>query len=292
MAPSSLARSALRRLAGDAGGRIARRGLHPLVVPLAESDDGRVVGSLVWPVGQPAALVETRRGSHSVAPLGTPAHVARRAAVEADIAGGDEAAALVAFFSAAAVEAGGLPYERGAFADSKLSSDQFLLLRVGPFVDAWARLARERVAKGETTTGLIAAERGSARNPSWGCSLWLQASLLTDLRRAEEARDVAISALETPFWSLGVSVRAVQEVAQLGYVQDIRAFLREVEASGEGTRGVPTAPAGERARNAAFDRMDAVVTAAGEWDEIRPALAADLRAAGLLAHAEVAADGG
>jgi len=197
------------------------------VVPLAEAEGGTVLGSLSWRLdatGDPgdapasaseATLVEVQRGGLFVRPLGTPAHVARRAAVEADLAGGDGAAEAVGFFSAAAVEAGGLPYTRGAHAESGLSLDQFLLLRVGPFADCWARLSADRVARGDTTAGLIAAERGSARNPGWGCCLLAQARMLSELRRLEEARDVALSALETPFWTFGAPVSEARGVAEM-----------------------------------------------------------------------------
>jgi hypothetical protein len=210
--------------------------------------------------------------------------------VEADAAGGEGAAEEINFFSTAAVAAGGLSYERGTLAQSKLSTDQFLLLRVGPFVDAWDRLARERLSRGDVTAGLIAAERGSARNPGWGCCLWSQASLLHGMNRAEEARDVALAALETPFWTIGADVREVQEVAQLGHVPDVRAMMREMEARGNEKQGRPPPSARELARNAAFDMMDAVVARRGEWDEIRPALAALLHTAGLSAHADLVAD--
>ena len=213
--------------AGSSRGAISRAGLHPLVVPLAEAEGGTVLGSLSWRLdatGDPgdapasaseATLVEVQRGGLFVRPLGTPAHVARRAAVEADLAGGDGAAEAVGFFSAAAVEAGGLPYTRGAHAESGLSLDQFLLLRVGPFADCWARLSADRVARGDTTAGLIAAERGSARNPGWGCCLLAQARMLSELRRLEEARDVALSALETPFWTFGAPVSEARGVAEM-----------------------------------------------------------------------------
>jgi len=292
MASATLALAALRRLADGSGPRISRRGLHPLVTPLSESEDGTVLGSLIWPLAEPASLVMVRRGGHYAERLGTPAHVARRAALEADAAGGEGAAEQVSLFSTAAVAAGGLPYERGALAQSKLSFDQFLLLRVGPLVDAWSRLARERVSRGEATAGLIAAERASARNPGWGCCLWSQASLLRDLNRLEEARDIALSTLETPFWTIGADVREVQEVARLGHVPDVRAMMREVEAHGNKKQGLPPPSAQEHARDTAFDMMDAVVARRGEWDEIRPTLAAHLRTAGLLAHAEVVADAG
>jgi hypothetical protein len=289
---SATLRAAFRRLADGSGPRISRRGLHPLVTPLAESEDGIVLGSLVWPLAQPASLVAVRRGGHHAARLGTPAHVARRAAVDADVAGGEEAAEQISFFSAAAVAAGGLPYERGTLAQSKLSSDQFLLLRVGPFVDAWDRLARERVARGQPTTGLIAAERASAHNPGWGCCLWSQALLLRGLNRLEEARDVALSALETPFWTIGADVREVQEVARLGHVPNVRAMMREVEARGNEKQGRPPPSPEEQAQAAAFDMMDAVVARCGVWDEIRSTLVAHLQAAGLADQAVVVADAG
>ena len=142
------------------------------------------------------------------------------------------------------------------------------------------------------TAGLIAAERGSARNPNWGCCLWSQASILHGLGRLDEARDIAISALEMPFWTIGAPIPHVQSVAQLGHVSDIRALLREVEAKGSEKRGLPPPTALERARNRAFDRLDAVVSSQSDWDEIRPMLAADLLDAGLTSLAKVVSSGG
>ena len=128
-----------------------RQGLHPLVLPIAAMQEGNgVLGVLRWPSFGEAehVVVRTERqpldlpdGAASLAsltlqPFGSLSQYARRAAAEAESAGGSveatvsAAAELCAALSAPAYSAG----ELGA---SKLTLDQYLLLRVGPFPDVW-----------------------------------------------------------------------------------------------------------------------------------------------------------
>jgi len=186
------------------------RGLHPLVMPIAraEPDGAGVLGLLRWPLGksQTEWVVKTHpQGtdngranpieSLTVRPLGSVAQFTRRIAVETDAKGDNED--LVRLASDACVEAGGTAYEVGSFEDSKLSLPQFILLKAGmAFPDVWTELARRQLARGDETAALVAAERGSANNPGWGCCLWEQAKLMDELGRAEERRDLALAALE------------------------------------------------------------------------------------------------
>ena len=179
-----------------------RKGLHPLVLPLADAPSGGVLGLLRWPAaGGSLTIVEARPGSHSLVPLGTPSQYGRRAAAHADAHGDSALPNLVQAAADLARDAGDPVYEVGAFAASKLRLDQFLLLKVSPcFPDVWAGLARARLVAGDETAALIASERAASHNAGWGCCMWEQARMFAELKRHEEQRDCALAALEAPFW--------------------------------------------------------------------------------------------
>jgi hypothetical protein len=212
----------------------SRAGLHPLVVPLATDTRGDVLGLLKWPLASESQLsvVRTRRQGEgggdgvaalNVVPCGTPAQYARRAAVEADHAADAASGAVVVAAADAAVEAGGVPYAAGELSASRLGVPHFLLTRVGPFADIWTTVARAQLAKGDATAALIAAERATALNPGWACCVWLQATLMGELGRHEEQRDLSLAALEAPFWMLGAPLREALAAAQLSHVRTITA---------------------------------------------------------------------
>ena len=264
-----------------------RRGLNPLVRPLAESPCGEVIGSLRWPLqpGAPRILVASRRrpepGWQTLRPCGTAAQYATRAAVEADASAATDAPELIAAAAAVAGEAGTSAYEAGAFGASKLRLEQFLLLRVGPFVDAWGSLVAHQLERDDVTAALVAAERAAATNPGWGCAMWAQAELMARLGRREERRDSALAALEAPFWTLGTPLAEVQAAAELGHIADVRAFMRELEERSREKQGAPRPTEAEAAVARALDALDAVVRRDGEWDEASGVCGDAMRAAGL-----------
>ena len=271
-----------------------RQGLHPLVLPLADAPGGGVLGLLRWPApGGGLQLVEAPPTGYSLLPLGTPSQYSRRAAADADARGAASLPELVTAAADLAKEAGDPVYEVGAFAASKLRLEQFLLLKVSPcFPDLWAVLARERLAKGEETAALIAAERAASHNPGWGCCMWAQSSMYGELRRREEQRDAALAALEAPFWTLGAPVAEVQAVAGLEHVPQLRALLRQMEALAREKQGEPPLSEAEQARLAALDLLDEVIRLGGEWDAARKPVGEALRRAGLADSAVVAEGGG
>lgn len=274
-----------------------RRGLHPLVVPLAVEDGGGdVLGLLYWPSAAGGlSLVRTRPGSLMVEPCGGIGQYARRAAAEADAAeaaGGSASLAIIQSAARVSAEAGDTPYAAGDLAASRVRLDQFLLLRVGPFPDVWARVASAQLAKGDETAAIIAAERASSTNPGWGCCLWRQSQLMDKLGRTEERRDLALAALEPPFWTLGAPVRDVIAAARLSHIEDVRALVREMEDKLREQQGGGARSGRELALLRALDAMDDVVRkdgSAGTWDDVRPAVAAAFDEAGMDAIARIAA---
>lgn len=273
-----------------------RRGLHPLVVPLASAspaegaaagDDG-LIGVLLWPsaAGELTVVRAWRQGPLrlGLTACGSPAQFARRAAVEAEAAQQEE---VMVAGSRAAIAAGGAAYTPGEHAASKLSLAQYLLLKVGPFPDVWAALVRERLAKADETSALVAAERAAATNPAWGAPLYAHALALGELGRLEERRDMSLSALECPFWTLGAPYPEVLRAAEQSHVEDLRALLREMEDRVRAQQNAPRSGR-ELALLRAMDAMDAVVTAEGEWDDCRPAVARGLVECGLGDAARIA----
>ena len=198
---------------------------------------------------------------------------ARRIAVEADITAEGGAARTIEMAAAAAVEAGGTAYTAGELAASRLRSSQFLLLRVGPFPDVWADIAHAQLAKGDETAALIAAERASSLNPGWGCCLYLQAQLMGSLGRRDEQRDLALSALEPPFWTLGAPLADVLGAAQLSHIDDFRGLVRSMEDKVREQQGAPPRSNAELAMLRATDALDEVVRVQGAWDDVRQTVA-------------------
>ena len=271
-----------------------RKGLHPLVLPMADAPSGGVLGLLRWPAPNGGLLVveAPRDAPHSLLARGTPSHYARRAAVQADASGDASLAELVAAAADLAAEASEPAYEPGAFAASRLKLDQYLLLKVAQgFPDVWEKLARDRLAAGKETEALVAGERAASHNPGWGCCMWLQSTMYAELGRAEERRDSALAALEAPFWTIGAPVAEVQAAAGLEHVPNLKALMRTMEAASREKQGEPPPPPAEAALAEALDLMDEVVRLRGGWDEARPPVADALRRAG-LADAAVVAEGG
>ena len=273
------------------------RGLHPLVLPLANTACGDVLGLARWPLPTGGvSVVRTRAQTDGVTdssfvlqPCGTPAQYARRAAMEADVADGvDGSAELMSAAATATVEGGGEPYRPGEQAASRLGANHFMLVRIGPFVDVWESVARGQLAKGDETAALVAAERASSLNPGWGCCVRLQSEFMGALGRPEEQRDLALSALESPFWTLGAPLADVMAAAQLSHIEDLRGLVRAMEDKVREQQNAPPRTAAELALLRALDTLDETVRKRSAWDDARPAVAAALREAGLDDAARVA----
>ena len=266
-----------------------RTGLHPLVVPLAASTCGKILGLLHWPgqEGGPSVVRTQRQDGNPekhaatlmLQPCGTPAQYARRLAVEADLAADSTSAEIIAAAAEATTEAGGVPYGAGELAASKMQVPHFLLTRVGPFTDVWEGIVTNQLAKGDQTAALIACERATALNPGWGCCAYLHSTLMGSLGRTDEQRDLALSALEAPFWTLGVPMADVMAAAQLSHVDDLRGLVRAMEDKVRAQQNMPPRTEEELALLRAMDALDEVVRTEGLWDDARDTVAAALREA-------------
>jgi hypothetical protein len=289
---TSMASAALSRLLRLQGHTLidSRRGLHPLVVPLARTKADDILGLLHWPSREGSiSVVRTRQDSHFLQPLRSITEYSRRLAVEADVEASAASGDIIAAAAEATTMAGGKPYTQGELLDSGLKASQFMLLRVGPFADIWETIARTQQEKGDETAALIAAERASSLNPGWGCCMLLQSQLMGALRRPEEQRDLALGALESPWWTLGAPLRDAMAAAQLSHIDDLRSLVRAMEDKVREQQGAPPRTAKELSLLRATDALDEVVRTEGSWDESRAAVAAALHDAGLDAAAEVAA---
>lgn len=280
-----------------------RSGLHPLVVPLAvlAHPNDEVIGLLRWPSSEGGySLVRTRPQNTgetgdvralSLRPCGTIAQYARRAAAEADQEeAGPRSTEIISAAEEVARAVGGPSYTTGDAKASRLKLAQFLLVRVGPFVDVWETIARGQLERGDETAALVAGERCSATNPGWGCSPWLQSELMAALGRPEERRDLALSALECPFWTLGVPVRKVLAAAQLSHIDNVRLLVRSMEDKVREQQGAPPRSPRELALIRALDALDDVVRTEGAWGSVRETVAAALDEAGLKDAARIASE--
>ena len=149
-------------------------------------------------------------------------------------------------------------------------------------------MAHARLDKGDVTAALIAAERATSLNAGWGCCVYLQAQLMAKLGREEEQRDLALSALEAPFWTLGAPLAEVMAAAQLSHVDDLRALVRAMEDKvREQQNAAPRTPS-ELAMLRVLDSLDTVVRTRSAWDDVREPVASALREAGMEEAARVA----
>ena len=111
------------------------------------------------------------------------------------------------------------------------------------------------------------------------------------LGRTEEQRDLALAALESPFWTLGAPLREVMGAAQLSHIEDLRALVRTMEDKVREQQNAPPRSAHELALMRATDALDEVVRTQGSWDEVRPTVAKALQEAELHEAAAVASVG-
>lgn len=122
--------------------------------------------------------------------------------------------------------------------EKKLFVDRYLLLKVGPFIDSYHRLAQNFVNKKvkfcfinffilfsltflyfkDESSALITSEKASGTCYGWGYPVISTASILKQFGRTRESKDTANSALSMPKWTLGQSFHDIeQSVLLAGY---------------------------------------------------------------------------
>lgn len=165
-----------------------------------------------------------------------------------------------------------------------------VLMRVGPFMGEYEKLATGHLEKGSEQSALITCERNQRCFEAWGRPFAFHARLLHRLGRDEEARDVARHALSLPLWTLGDEVDEICGFAQTTQGQlldDLR-----VRAAGGLTReqlqrenGMDTRTPSEKALQRASCLLDLATLGEQTFEAIRPELAERYREAGMGAFA-------
>mmetsp|Transcript_11039 Transcript_11039/g.15020 ORF Transcript_11039/g.15020 Transcript_11039/m.15020 type:complete len:395 (+) Transcript_11039:103-1287(+) len=260
-----------------------RKGLHPLLMPLAQGDQGDgVLGLLRWPEATSGVgLPVVRSGEHGLTLV---AHSAQeyihRALVQEDM----ELGSAGPVRAAAGPEASDL-YSLGEI-EGQARLEVFLVTKVGKIPSAMQQLVAAHQAKGDTESALITAEWMQGHMSEWGFGAAFLALMLRDLGRMDEARDQARVALCSPWWTLGHSF--VDMSALAGYEgQDPKVIRQSLQgevavklAQAQGSVPGVTPPTAEET---AFEEAKALMDLAhisGDWEAARPQIIAKFQEAG------------
>ncbi|CAM9460067.1 unnamed protein product, partial [Phaeothamnion confervicola] len=256
----------------------ARKGLHPLVVPLAKDKNGDVIGLLRWPTPEEdLAMPLVRCGAVGLDLLASSIdHYTRRVAAEEDFRGTSTAGEAIRIAN------GGdppplPPYEAGAVAKLGYGVERYLLLRVGPFPDAYEWLVQQHISKGDELSALAAAERANELFRGWGRPYGSYARLLAAVgSRDMEARDAARVALRCPCWGITPDADALAEVVRIAGYESMAA-VRQLYTGMAADSQEGKITEGKAPQQVALDRaahlMDAVTFGHSSWDGIREELA-------------------
>ena len=216
-----------------------RKGVHPLMVPLALAPKtGEVSGVLAVPGAvdvDPVRFVPVTTVGRALRPLGENCvSAAKRALIELDLSGAESADAAIA-----AAAADGIVYQRGEAsvplgkAGAAAGLAAYILPKVGPFADIYERLAKMHLDKGSEASALVTCERAQRAFSEWGSPYAFHAHVQKKFGRADEARDIARLALSKPLWSLGQfaapeTLVALTEMAKYGAPEPSREWYASV----------------------------------------------------------------
>ena len=246
-----------------------RSGLHPLLVPLAR-DEHTTVALLRWPTppkGLPMPVVRAGERGMSLVALSVDQWLHKELATR-DVDQDDMAGLL------RAVNRDEVLYEPGAVTLSNLPLKAYLLLKVGGLPELYYELALGHEAKGDTMAACVTADRCTTAVPDFGEPHVFRTALLDRLGRGEAARESARAALTLPIWTLGAPFEPV--ALKAGWAHPVTSA--PFHAAADDTNK----PVLDRAAH----RMDAVAVEEGDWDAVRPELAALFREGGLGALAD------
>lgn len=197
-----------------------RAALHPLFVPLTRKGP-TYTGVLRWPTPPedlPLPIVQTD-GLGMRLLSNDPEHLIRRLVVEADAEGHPDLDAVVAAGNAGL--AADAHYKQGDVQALGLGVEKYLLMRVGPFADAYETLAEGHLARGDEQSALVAAERANAVFKGWGRPYAFYAQLLASLQNRElEQKDAAKVAMRLPLWTAAYDRPSLDRLVKLsGYTE-------------------------------------------------------------------------
>ena len=179
----------------------ARKGLHPLVVPLAKrASDGHVIGLMIMDEqGGETPVVGVTDGAYLTLLAKNASQYVHWAIVEEE-ASTDEQSTVVA---AAAGSVGVSLHNHGEFKTSGKPFDIYVTTQVGKFPSCMEGLVQRHLDRGDDQSALITCDLYKATFGEWGAPHVFISDLYTRLGRVEEARDAARQALQTPWATIG-----------------------------------------------------------------------------------------
>jgi hypothetical protein len=240
-----------------------RRGLFPLLVPLAEDEAGGTIGLLRWPTPGDAPFPLVRADSGGVVRLAR----SPRAFVEERLVVADVHDRWTTVHNAIATGV----YARGTVTagdDPERSAAVYLLRRVGWSQARFEAMIVSHLGRGDVDAALITADRALRDSEGWARPHLIRARTLASLGR--EASEAARMALLEPMWTLGE--RAFAELSSLAGHRppfDGSGFRRLADDA--------RLPVLDRAAH----RLDAAFVDGEPWDVVRPAVAAAYAEGGL-----------
>jgi hypothetical protein len=241
-------------------------GVHPLVIPIGEDEDGHLYGFLRWPTppkSLPLPIVRQVHGSLYLMANSTDEMLHRELAWR-DASDDELPGALLA-----ASNRDEVLYESGSVAMSGLPLPAYFLLKVGVPTSFFEELIRGHMDRGDETAAMVTAEKACNAAPGWGRPHVMRTKLLIELNKFEEARDSARAALLEPVWSLGSPFEPIARLA--GWKEPITSNpYRELV---EDETKLPL--------DRAAHLMDAIAVEGGSWENHRTAIAALYKEAGL-----------
>ncbi|KAI9088952.1 hypothetical protein K1719_029231 [Acacia pycnantha] len=194
----------------------ARQGLIPLAIPITKNSSGSVTALLRWPTAPPGMempVVDVDK--HGVKLLAKSVdQFIHRILVEEDAKNSQERNDELFIVSA---DAGKKLYQKGDFAESKISNlDIYLLKKVGLFPDIIERKVMRHFEEGDHVSALVTGEFYTKKEhfPGFARPFVFNAEVLLRVGRNVEAKDAARGALKSPWWTLGCKYEDVAKIAQ------------------------------------------------------------------------------
>ncbi|XP_028764041.1 protein IN CHLOROPLAST ATPASE BIOGENESIS, chloroplastic isoform X1 [Neltuma alba] len=290
----------------------AKQGLIPLAIPLTKSSSGAVTALLRWPTAPPGMempVVDVNKHGVKLLAKSVDQYI-HRILVEEDAKNSQERNDELFIVSA---DAGKKLYQKGGFAESKISNlDIYLLKEVGLFPDIIERKVMRHFEEGDQVSALVTGEfytkkehfPGFARPFVFNAEVLLRFVVIFStmygrskidtglcfhrgrpfcfidrVGRNVEAKDAARGALKSPWWTLGCKYEDVAKIAQWDdeQIEYIKEKVTEEGRQEDIKKG--KAPAQVVLDEAAF-LMD-LASIEGTWDDYLERIAECYEEAGL-----------
>lgn len=285
--------------------------LHPYLFPISQSTaTGNVICAYRDPRHErdeasssssssspkPWPIVEAKVGGPGMQILALNSeHLLRRIVCELDFAGTDPD--MIALYNEGLGQgrlkesALDTTYIPGSVAKLGYGVDKYVLLKVGPFADLYAQMARQHYSRGDESSALIAAETANGKLSGFASTFRFYARLLSSFpHRAEEVRDAARMCLRMSLPTIGMNIADFEEVAMLGNMSnefdtpetamqklgDMYRLIQSVEKDDDKIVKNPV----ELALDEASALINDTVLEGKDWSSIRPQLAQIFRTIG------------